>query len=283
MISLQGITKRYPNRTALDNISCQFGDDRIVGLFGRNGAGKTTLMNIITNRIFPTAGTITVDGIDHRTPEALRNVYLMTEQDLLPKDIRIKTLFKWTADFYPSFDMAYARLLADDFNLDLKQTLNRLSTGYRTIAKNIIALATHAGYTFFDEPVLGLDAAHRALFYQKCIESYSARPRTMMLSTHLIEEAASLVEHVYFLHDGHLVVDSDTEALLENAVTIRGSTNDLAPLQNHPDCLKSTALGGLVTLFFLKQPHHIPPTATTHPMDLEQIFLLITGTTSPIQ
>ena len=86
-------------------------------------------------------------------------------------------MFRWTADFYPGFDMEYAESLAKEFGLDIKKKLKGLSTGYLTISKLITALACPAPYVIFDEPVLGLDANHRELFYRRLIENYAARPR----------------------------------------------------------------------------------------------------------
>ena len=184
MIEGKGLTMRFGNNTALDGVDVCFGDNKIYGLLGRNGAGKSTLLSVVTNRLLPTAGEGFIDGGPARENDrVLGRVYYMGEKTLLPDTATVAQLFRWTGGFYPGFDGEYAGQLADTFGLPEKKKLKNLSTGYLTIAKLIAALASNAPYTLFDEPVLGLDANHREVFYRQLIESYSRQPRTILISS----------------------------------------------------------------------------------------------------
>ena len=212
MIEGKGLTMRFGNNTALDGVDVCFGDNKIYGLLGRNGAGKSTLLSVVTNRLLPTAGEVFIDGEPARENDrVLGRVYYMGEKTLLPDTATVAQLFRWTGDFYPGFDGEYAGQLADTFGLPEKKKLKNLSTGYLTIAKLITALASNAPYTLFDEPVLGLDANHREVFYRQLIESYSRQPRTILISTHLIEEVADIIEQVVIIKKGRILLDKPTE------------------------------------------------------------------------
>ena len=172
-IEFHHATKRFGGVTALEDVSVTFGGDKIYGLLGNNGAGKSTLLNILTGRICPDGGTVTVDGAPVTGDEALGKLFLVGEQNLYPDDMRVKGAFDAAALFYPDFDRARAEDLAEQFGLSVKQKINRLSTGYGSIFRNILGLCVGTPYVLFDEPVLGLDAQHRDLFYRLLLETYA--------------------------------------------------------------------------------------------------------------
>ena len=211
--------KKYGDTIALDNISLTLEENKIYGLLGRNGAGKTTLLNVINNRIFLNEGTI---FIDHKSLSAnessLGKIYFMTEQNLYPEAMKVKELFSWTKEFYPNFDRSYALELSKKFELNINKKIKELSTGYSSICKIINTMASGAEILMFDEPVLGLDANHRELFYKELMESYIEKPKTIIISTHLIEEVAQLLERVVIIKDGKLIVDKSVEELLKEVL-----------------------------------------------------------------
>lgn len=224
VIQVDHLTKLYGKTCALEDAMCTFEENKIYGLLGRNGAGKTTLLNLISNRIFPTAGTITVDGAPVlENDAALRKVFFMTEQNLYPENMRVKECFRWTKEFYPDFDSTYAENLCRKFELNPKKKMSALSTGYQSIAKMIIAMASQAPVTIFDEPVLGLDAHHRDLFYKELLANYMENPKTIILSTHIIEEISTLLENVVILKNRKVIVQDSVENLLKTAYCAVGS------------------------------------------------------------
>ena len=166
-IAAEQVSKRFGPVQALNSATLAFGENKIYGLLGRNGAGKSTLLNILTGRIFPDSGTVTVDGAPVPDSDAaLSQLYLMSEKLYYPESMKVKDAFRWGACFYPQFDLDFAYSLAGAFQLGLNARVSKLSTGYSSIFKIVTALSTNAPYLLLDEPVLGLDANHRDLFYK---------------------------------------------------------------------------------------------------------------------
>lgn len=223
IIKISNITKNFGDVCALNNVSLTFEKNKIYGLLGRNGSGKTTLLNLIANRLFPTSGTIIVDGENViENDNALEKIYLMVEKDLYPENLKVKEIFKWKAEFYKNFDMDYALKVSNKFGLNINKKFKELSTGYTSICKIIITLACGAEVLLFDEPILGLDAGHRELFYRELMKNYIDKPKTIVLSTHIIEEVAGFLENVIIMKDNKVIADKVVEELLNESYTISG-------------------------------------------------------------
>ena len=222
-IEVKQLTKKYGEVMALNNVSLTVGEEKIYGLLGRNGAGKTTLLNLMTNKIFPTEGQIFVDGEPiQENGAALSKIFYMSEQNLYPPSARVMNIFKWTGEFYRGFDLNYALNLAERFELNTRKKMKELSTGYASIFKAILTLASGAEILLFDEPVLGLDAIHREMLYKEILTNYIEQPKTIILSTHLIDEIADILEEVMIIKKGKLIIRQNTEELLASAYTVSG-------------------------------------------------------------
>ncbi|MGM9987157.1 MAG: ATP-binding cassette domain-containing protein [Bacillaceae bacterium] len=228
MIAINNVTKTFQNNAVLQNVSLTIKPNKIYGLLGRNGVGKTTLLNLMTNRLFPTEGTITIDGeVVTENDKAIEKIYFMSQQALFPESIKVKDLFKWTAVFYPHFDHDYALSLCKKFKLNPKSKYKNLSTGYSSICKIILTLSSGAPILLFDEPVLGLDAHYREVFYKELITLYSEQEKTIILSTHIIEEVANVIEEVIIINDKTVVNSEGVESLLNRAYTVSGLHTDI--------------------------------------------------------
>ena len=277
MIEGKGLTMRFGNNTALDGVDVCFGDNKIYGLLGRNGAGKSTLLSVVTNRLLPTAGEVFIDGEPARENDrVLGRVSYMGEKTLLPDTATVAQLFRWTGDFYPGFDGEYAGQLADTFGLPEKKKLKNLSTGYLTIAKLIAALASNAPYTLFDEPVLGLDANHREVFYRQLIESYSRQPRTILISTHLIEEVADIIEQVVIIKAGKILLDRPAEEVKRMGYTVSGRAEAVDAYCTGRDVLSVDTLGGLKTACILGKAEEAPGLDVSG-LDMQKLFIRLTN------
>jgi ABC-2 type transport system ATP-binding protein len=183
---------------------------------------------MITNRVFPTAGQVLIEDEDvSLSQSALEKVYYMTEKNLYPDGMTINKIFSWTKEFYNDFDYAYAMNLSKQFGLDTSKKIKSLSTGFKTIAKLITTLASNAAIMIFDEPILGLDANHRDMFYKRLLESYIENPKTIILSTHIIEEIADLLEMVVIINDETILMNDSVENLLNNAYRVSGFSADV--------------------------------------------------------
>lgn len=245
-IRFEGVTKRYGGKKALDDVSLVFEPGKIHGLLGRNGAGKSTLLGLASNRLFPTTGRVLVDGeVVTENAAVLPRVYAFGSVDPYPETMRIDRLFACLSDFYDGFDPHAAMSIAERFGLETDLMINELSTGFRTIYRLAIALATNVDYLLLDEPVLGLDANARELFYRLLLEDYLDKQRTVIVSTHLIEEVASLVEHVTVIDEGRVLVQASVDELRSSGYSVSGRTPDVDAYCAGRDVLGFDELGSL--------------------------------------
>ncbi|PKM48616.1 MAG: ABC transporter ATP-binding protein, partial [Firmicutes bacterium HGW-Firmicutes-6] len=223
-IEINDVTKTFGDTLALNQVSLTFEPHKIYGLLGRNGAGKSTLLNIITNRLFADSGQVTIDGLSSVENDMTQGrLYLMSEKNLYPESMTCNEAFKWTKRFFKDFDLDYALNLANQFKLNTRKKIRSLSTGYNSIFKIITALSVNTPYVLFDEPVLGLDANHREMFYRLLIEKYSDNAFTAIISTHLIDEIANLLEYVMIIKNGEILVNESCETLLRKGYSVTGA------------------------------------------------------------
>lgn len=277
-LEVNQLTKTYKDKNALNNINLIFEPNKIYGLLGRNGAGKSTLLNIINNRSIPTSGKVTFGGESILDNESLLTyVYLMSEDNLFPSNMKIKEMFHISESFYGSFDWELANKMSVEFELNLKQTFKKLSTGYRSIAKLIVALCVPCDYVFLDEPVLGLDATHRDLFYTFLIQAYEDRPRSFIISTHLIEEITTLLEEIIIIDKGQVKIASDTESLLQKNLVLSGPKGIINTFSSNLNILGCDELGDYITLYVSGElPTDIPDTISINHLNLQNYFVQLT-------
>lgn len=245
LIQISNLSKSYGNNLVLKNVNLTIEENKIYGLLGRNGAGKTTLLNLINNRIFPSEGSITIDGESViENDKVTRKIYFMTEQNLYPESMKIKELLKWSREFYENFNMDYVLELCKKFGLNINKKFKNLSTGYSSICKIIITLASGAEILIFDEPVLGLDANHRDLFYKELVSNYIEEPKTIIISTHIIEEISDILEKVIIIKDGEVLSDKEVESLLDEAYIVSGPAEKVDEYISSKKCINVDSLAG---------------------------------------
>ncbi len=226
-ISATALGRRYRDQVALDDVSLTIEPDTITGLLGRNGAGKTTLMRIITGLEFPTSGVIQVFGqVPAENAEVLRRMIFVREEQAYP-DIRISQAIRAASWFYPNWNEELAWQLVADFNLPARRKIKRLSRGMRSAVGIVIGLAARAELTLFDEPYAGLDVVARQLFYDRLLAEYTGHPRTIVLSTHLVDEVADLLEQVVMLDRGRVAISGPADEVRGSAVTVSGPAADV--------------------------------------------------------
>lgn len=279
-IEVRNLTKSYGKTTALNNVSVTFKENCIYGLLGRNGAGKSTLLNIISGRTFADSGEVLIDGVNASgNDSALGKTHLMSEQLLYNPSLKVRDMFRTASFYYPDFDMEYAMKLCSEYELDTNRKLSKLSTGYRTIAKAINALSCGAPIVFFDEPVLGLDANHRDLFYKHVVNRYSERPSTFVISTHLIEETAGIIERAVIIKKGEVLFDKDTDEIRSMGYSVSGKAADVDEFAKGKELMGEDVLGGLKTVYIKGQLNEaeLSDGLTAEPMNLQNIFIHLTN------
>jgi ABC-2 type transport system ATP-binding protein len=180
----------------------------------------------------------------------------MVEKNLYPEALKVKEIFKWTKEYYPMFDMVYANDLAKKFELNINKRVKSLSTGYTSIFKAIVALASNANILIFDEPVLGLDANHRNMFYKELIANFSMNPKTIIISTHLIEEVESVLEEVIIIKDGRLIVKKSVEELLSSAYIVSGEASKVDEYVKGKNFIDEEIMGKFKSATVLENNQH---------------------------
>ncbi|WJL94149.1 ABC transporter ATP-binding protein [Microbacterium sp. ET2] len=224
VIEVEHLTKRYRDTVAVDDVSFSIEKDTIYGLLGRNGAGKTTVMSILTAQNFATSGTVRVFGQHpYENARVLERMCFVRESQKYPDDATPRHALRMARLFFPHWDQDLADQLVDDFQLPLKgRTIKKLSRGQLSAVGVIIGLASRAEITFFDEPYLGLDAVARQIFYDRLLSDYAEHPRTIILSSHLIDEVSNLLGRVLVIDRGRIVMDEETDEIRDRAANIVG-------------------------------------------------------------
>jgi ABC-2 type transport system ATP-binding protein len=249
---VEGLSKSYghgANTVHAVAVACfALEENRIHGLLGRNGAGKTTLMQLLTGQEFATRGTIEVFGESPvESARVLDNVCFIKESQRYPDDFRVKHVLRSAPWFFPDWDDDFAADLVERFRLPENRRVKKLSRGQLSAVGVIVGLASRAPLTFFDEPYLGLDAVARQLFYDVLLADFAEHPRTVVLSTHLIDEVSNLLEHVVVIDDGRIIIDADADELRGSAVDVVGARSAVEAFTAGREVLHRTALGGLAT------------------------------------
>ena len=221
-ISVTGLTRRYRDQVALDDVTLDLEPGSITGLLGRNGAGKTTLLRILAGHEFASAGTVTVLGASPVENETVLHQMIFVREDQSYPDLKVRRAVQVASWFYPNWSHELADELLEEFNLPLNRKVRRLSRGMRSALGIVIGLAARAEVTLFDEPYAGLDPVSRQLFYDRLLADYAEHPRTVLLSTHLIDEAAGLFERVVVIDRGRVVLNTAADDLRGAATSVSG-------------------------------------------------------------
>jgi ABC-2 type transport system ATP-binding protein len=290
VIEVENLTKRYKDKNALDNVSLSLEGGAIYGLLGRNGAGKTTLMSILTAQNFETSGTVKVFGEHpYENAHVLSRICFVRESQKYPDDATPRHALKAASLFFTNWDQEFADQLIDDFQLPMKQTIKKLSRGQLSAVGVIIGLASRAEITFFDEPYLGLDAVARQIFYDRLLEDYTEHPRTIILSSHLIDEVANLIEKVIVIDNGQILMDEDTDAVRGRAVTIVGDADKVDAWVQGREVLHRESLGRVASVTVLgalsadERAEVVASGLDLAPVSLQQLVVRLTQKTGHTQ
>jgi ABC-2 type transport system ATP-binding protein len=286
VVEVTALSKHFGKVDAVDDVSFTLTENKIYGLLGRNGAGKTTLMQLLTGQEFASSGEIRVFGQSPvENARVLERMAFIKESQRYPDDFKVKHVLRAAPLFFPNWDAAYAESLVGDFRVPLDRRMKKLSRGQLSAVGVIVGLASRAPLTFFDEPYLGLDAVARQTFYDRLLEDYSEHPRTVVLSTHLIDEVSNLLEHVLVIDDGRILIDQDAEQLRGTAATVVGTRTAVDAFVAHRHVLQREGIGGLasVTISGVTDADRAQATAAgleLAPVSLQQLVIRTTTQTT---
>lgn len=280
VLEVSHITKTFGSKHVLSDVNLTFEEGKIYGLLGRNGAGKSTLLSIMTNRIFAGEGEVKIDSENVDDNDAkLGLMYLMSEVNLYADGWKLKQIIKDSESFYGSFNHELADRLITEFGLDINQKFGKLSTGYNSIFKLILALCLPVKFVLLDEPVLGLDANHRELFYSELIQSYSDNPRTFIISTHLIEEVANIISDVIVLDQGRVILNQPVEDVLAKTNSVVGPEKDVDQYTQGLNVIGHDNMGSIRANYVYGDldDRILPDTVQLSNFDLQKLFIYLTN------
>ncbi|MDI6534858.1 ATP-binding cassette domain-containing protein [Bacillus mycoides] len=286
MIALEtkNLSKKYKKKLAVNEVTISLEEHKIYGLLGRNGAGKTTLLNILAGQIISSSGSVSVFGENvFENRKAMRSICFVRVKEEAHLSYKVKGIFKLCNMFYKNWNQKYAEELAGKFQLNMKEKYHKLSHGMQTVVGIIQGLASRAPITIFDEPTTGLDAAHRELFYSLLLEDYGEYPRTIILSTHLVEEVTHVIEDVIIIKEGRLVVQSSVEDLLQQGHIISGKKDKVDALSINKKVINREVYGnkGIAVIWeeFTNEDYYSleKEGLAVDEITLQKLFIHITG------
>lgn len=281
----ENIVKTYSGKAVLQNVTLDLQPGKIYGLIGRNGAGKTTLLSILAAQNPATGGSVTLDGEEvWERRKSLEKICFSRELNANAESglaaMKCKEYLRIASTYYESWDRALEERLVKLFDLNLKKKFGKMNKGMLSMITIIVALCSKAPYTFLDEPVAGLDVVARERFYKLLLEEYAASGRTFVVSTHIIEEAADVLEEVIILHEGKVILEADTQAFVDSAVHVSGKIEEVdaavAGLDVHHPETVGRSKGVTV---FLKPGEKIDETrdVSVQPVSLQRAFVALCG------
>lgn len=247
-VKLEHLTKTYGNYKALKDVKVTFEENKFYGLLGKNGAGKTTLMQALAGHILPSTGKVTIDGQNpFNNREVLQHICFISESNNFKRRLKVKDILKIASLFYPNWSQESAESLMKEFNLTPNLSTRGLSKGMESALGIIIGLASRAKITIFDEPYIGLDASARYRFYDLLLEEFEAYPRTMILSTHLIDEISRLFEEVVVLKDGEVLFQENAEQMIQKSLKVSGTKEKVNKFIEGKTVLENSEMMGIKT------------------------------------
>jgi ABC-2 type transport system ATP-binding protein len=251
VVRARGLRKGYKNKLALADTDFDIGPGKIIGLIGPNGAGKTTALKAILGLI-PFDGELTVLGRDPRTQrdELMNDVCFIADVAVLPRWIRVNETIDFVAGVHPRFDREKCERFIAGTQLKPKMRVREMSKGMIVQLHLALVMAIDAKLLVLDEPTLGLDIIYRKEFYRRLLEDYFDEQKTILITTHQVEEIENILTDVMFIRDGKIVLDASMETVNERFIEVLVDHNRLDEARElKPIDERSMSFGKTVMLF----------------------------------
>ncbi len=249
-IAARGLTKRYGKRVAVDNIDFTIPAGRIVGLIGPNGSGKTTTLKAALGLI-TFEGELSVLDLDPRTQrdELMRDVCFIADVAILPRWLRVKDAVDFVAGVHPRFDRSKAERYIANTKLTPSMKVKEMSKGMIVQLHLALVMAIDAKLLVLDEPTLGLDIIYRKGFYQNLLEDYFDENKTIVITTHQVEEVEHILTDLLFIRDGKIALAASMEEIGERYVEVMVAGDKVAAARALQPIDERTVFGKSVMLF----------------------------------
>jgi len=249
LVNARGVSKHFGAVRAVDNVSFEIEQGKILGLIGPNGAGKTTLLKAVLG-LTDFDGELSVLGLDpfRQRKELLKNICFIADVAVLPRWIRVTQLLDFVAAVHPNFSRERAEGFLSQTRVRSDAKVRELSKGMVTQLHLSIIMAIDAKLLVLDEPTLGLDIIFRKEFYGNLLNDYFDEQRTILITTHQVEEIENLLTDIMFIDDGKILLDKPMDSLAETYVELLTSGENvvkakgLGPIAEHEMFGKSVLL-----------------------------------------
>ena len=285
ILKAEGLCKAYGSKQVLQNLDLTIQPGKIYGLIGRNGAGKTTLLGILTAQNTKDAGEVTYGGQPVWENQAVLSQIcfsreLQATQFGGQNNLKVRDYLRSAAIFCPNWDQEYADRLLSEFQLETKKKICQLSKGQMSMVTILVALASRAPLTILDEPAAGLDVVMRERFYQLLLDDFAETGRTFLVSTHIIEEAASVFEQVIILDQGRILENSPTDELIDQFRYVSGREDEVDRVCAGVEVLSRRTVGRHTTAAVRGNPEKLAALSgdvDIAPMNLQNVFVALCG------
>ena len=250
VISARGLTKRYGKQVAIDGIDFDIPAGRIVGLIGPNGSGKTTTLKAALGLV-PFDGQLTVMGLDPRTQRdaLMQDVCFIADVAILPRWLRVMDAIDFVAGVHPRFDRARAEKYIANTRLTPTMKVKEMSKGMIVQLHLALVMAIDAKLLVLDEPTLGLDIIYRKQFYQNLLEDYFDENKTIIITTHQVEEVEHILTDLLFIRDGKIVLAASMDEVGERYVEVMVAADKVTAANALQPLDQRTVFGKNVMLF----------------------------------
>ena len=250
VISAKGLSKHYGKQVAVDHISFEIAPGRIVGLIGPNGSGKTTTLKALLGLI-PFEGELTVLGLDPRSQRdaLMENVSFIADVAILPKWLRVSEAIAFVEGVHPKFNRAKAERYIAHTKLMPDMKVKSMSKGMIVQLHLALVMAIDAKLLVLDEPTLGLDIMYRKQFYQNLLEDYFDENKTIVITTHQVEEVEHILTDLIFIRDGKIVLSSSMDEVADRYTEVMVAPNDVAAASALKPIDQRSVFGKTVMLF----------------------------------
>jgi ABC-2 type transport system ATP-binding protein len=276
MIVFENATKRYGKTIALNGLSLTISEPGIHCLLGRNGAGKTTMMKLIAGHIGATGGNVSVNGVDI-VPLAMPNSVHFVESGAVQFNVRLGVLFKYASYINPDFDMDFALEMTKKFNLNLNKRYNQLSFGMKVMASTLIALSSGKDIILLDEPVLGFDPIMRKTFYDLLQSSCEEKQRTVIVSTHIIDEIEKVAQRLIIIDKGAMKLNCAMYEIDENAYSVTGTIENVKSATEGLQAIGESTIGGFLSRHIFDKRIGPSDKYTIASLGLQDFFIGLVG------
>jgi ABC-2 type transport system ATP-binding protein len=250
VIAAKGLTKRYGKRAAVDGIDFTIPAGRIVGLIGPNGSGKTTTLKAALGLV-PFEGELSVLGFDPRTQRdaLMQEVCFIADVAILPRWLRVKDAIDFVAGVHPRFNREKAERYIANTSLKPSMKVKEMSKGMIVQLHLALVMAIDAKLLVLDEPTLGLDIIYRKQFYQNLLEDYFDEHKTIVITTHQVEEVEHILTDLMFIREGRIVLAASMEEIGERYIEVMVSHDKVSAANALQPIDRRTVFGKSVMLF----------------------------------